>query len=61
MLLHVPDEFSLQLAARNLNKHGIAYRAFAEPDLDGQTTALATEPLRGDARKHFRKYRLLEA
>lgn len=59
MLATVPDEFSLQLAARSLDSAGIDFKTFEEPDLGGRLTALATAPVRAESRKLFRKYPLL--
>ena len=59
MLLAVPDEFSLELAARRLRAHYIRYSAFREPDLGDSLTAIATEPVDGDTRRLFRKFPLL--
>jgi hypothetical protein len=42
-----------------LERAGIRFRAFFEPDLSEQLTALATEPLRGPIRQLFRNLRLL--
>jgi hypothetical protein len=42
-----------------MKKAGIQYREFIEPDIGNQWTAVASEPLTGDRRKHFSNYRLL--
>jgi hypothetical protein len=59
VLLEVPDEFALELAARRLRVRGIVYREFHEPDLGNSLTAVATAPVGDDARRVFRKYPLL--
>jgi hypothetical protein len=55
----VRDERRLGLCRDRLGRAGIRFRAFHEPDLGGQLTALATEPLRGPQRHFFRDYQLL--
>lgn len=42
-----------------LERAGIRCRAFAEPDLDGQLTAVATEPVCGNQRRVFKDCQLL--
>jgi hypothetical protein len=56
----VDDEASLLTFQSVLTRAGIRYRLFVEPDLDGRATALATEPIAGSARRHFRRCRLLQ-
>jgi hypothetical protein len=48
----------LQCLAR-LEAAGIRHRAFYEPDLNHQLTAVATEPVAGSQRELFRRYSLL--
>ena len=45
--------------SRRLEQLGIACRAFWDSDLDGQLTAIATGIIRGEARRHFRRYQCL--
>lgn len=45
-------------AMLHLQKHGIQFRAFREPDRNNELTAISTEPISGEMRKHLRKYRL---
>jgi hypothetical protein len=45
---------------QRLDRIGIRTRVFHEPDIGNQATALATEPVYGDDRKYFKKYRLLK-
>lgn len=58
VLCSIRDEESLKLAALKLESRGIRHRTFVEPVLDGQVTALATEPVSGAARKAFSSYPL---
>jgi len=55
----VRNEAGLARSLAALSRAGIRCRAFREPDLGGQVTAVATEPVSGAARRFFRKYRLL--
>ena len=54
----IPNESKLLKVAQNLDELGIKYRVFYEAD--DQATALATEPIFGEDRQHFRKYQLLK-
>ncbi len=42
-----------------LQRLGVRFRAFFEPDIGGELTALACEPVFGQMRRHFRNLRLL--
>lgn len=44
----------------HLNRVGIRHVSFREPDMDNKITAVATEAVGGESRKHFRKYNLLK-
>lgn len=55
----VRDERRLRRSLDCLRRLGIRCHAFTEPDLDGQLTALATEPVCGDTRRLFRRFQLL--
>jgi len=46
----VADEQELKDLISKLDKLGINYSTFEEPDLDGQTTAIAVEPTEEAAR-----------
>lgn len=59
VILGVKDEKCLQKALDRLQKTEIRYRAFREPDIGNQLTAIASEPVSGEARRHFRQYQLL--
>ena len=54
------DEDSLRNAAQNLEQLGIRFTAWYEPDLDNQLTAIATECIYGEQRKHFNHFQLLK-
>jgi hypothetical protein len=53
------DEQRLGRCRDRLRQAGIHFRAFYEPDLGDQLTAIATEPLRGQQRQLLQEYRLL--
>jgi hypothetical protein len=59
VVLSVENEEQLKQYAEKMKKAGIQYREFIEPDIGNQWTAVASEPLTGDRRKHFSNYRLL--
>ena len=54
----VPDEESLYQAAEHIYLRGIQLTLFSEPDLSGQATALATEPVCLRQRRIFSRYPL---
>ena len=55
----VGDEPALWQRLHRLQRHGIRFRAFFEPDRANELTALATEPVCGPTRRVFRNLRLL--
>jgi hypothetical protein len=57
----IRDGPALANCLERLNASGIAHRAFYEPDLGGQLTAIATAPLSPEQRQFFRKYQLLRS
>lgn len=59
VLCGVSDEAELLETSKRLELEGIPFRLFHEPDLAGQATALATEPVDSATRRHFRHLRLL--
>lgn len=59
VVLGVKGEQQLYNSARKLDKAGVQYRIFTEPDRNGEATALATEPIFGERRHLFRAYRCL--
>jgi hypothetical protein len=56
VLCRVPGEPELLAAADRLDRLGIRIHLFREPDHDGETTALATEPLGPDRRGPLARY-----
>ena len=60
VLLGVNDESRLFKCQSKLDKANIRYKVFFEPDIN-QFTALATEPVSGETRQHFRNYTLLSS
>ena len=60
VLCHVNSIPALLRAAESLRAAGIRFQIFHEPDLGGAPTALATEPLRGEARAPLRRFPLLK-
>jgi len=54
------DEASLHAFAASLAGAGIGCALFAEPDRNHELTALCTEPVYGEQRRHFRKLPLLK-
>jgi hypothetical protein len=61
VLCHVESIHALLRASDQLNRARILHQLFHEPDLDGAATALATEPVRGKVRAHFRRFQLLRS
>jgi hypothetical protein len=59
VLLGVQGEEQLLDAFRRISESGIRCIPFREPDIGNQLTAIATEPIVGDSRRSFKKYRLL--
>ena len=59
-LCTVRDEERLRAAAAKLERLGIRFKAWYEPDKDNQLTAIATEPISGEKRRHMRDFQLLK-
>lgn len=59
ILLVVKDEDSLYSARRHLRDHQLPSVAFHEPDIGNKLTAIASGPVCGHERRHFRGYQLL--
>jgi hypothetical protein len=53
------DEPALWRQLHRLQRHGVRFRAFFEPDRGNELTAVATEPVFGQTRRLFRNLRLL--
>jgi hypothetical protein len=60
ILCIVKNEAKLEKAARDLEQAGIRIQRFYEPDRGHELTAIATEPLTGEARQHLRKFQLMK-
>ena len=58
VLLGVNDEKKLVSTLRRISELGIRCKAFVEPDIGNQLTAIATEPVSGASRRHFKQYQL---
>jgi hypothetical protein len=50
----------LRKAVDNLTAAGIRFQAWYEPDLNNELTAIATEPVCGEQRQHFKRFELLK-
>lgn len=61
ILLQVPNKEKLEVALARTIERGVRCEAFNEPDWDYGLTAFATEPIFGDRRKVFNKYKLWKA
>lgn len=55
----VSGERQLFQCLDRLRQFGIAYRAFYEPDRGNEITAIGTEPISGERRQIFKRYRCL--
>lgn len=55
----VKDEQKLLRSYQRLQALGLKCYAFYEPDFGDELTAIASEPVSGDDRSHFRQYQLL--
>lgn len=55
----IRNEARLLRAADALDKAGIRYSLFREPDQNNEATALATEPICGERRSFFQRFHLL--
>jgi hypothetical protein len=53
VLCRVKDEEALLKEAKKLERRGIAFAIFREPDIGDQATALATEPLEPEKRRYL--------
>jgi hypothetical protein len=58
VLCHVNSIAALLRASDRLKGAEIRHQVFCEPDLGCAPTALATEPVRGRTRAHFRRFQL---
>ncbi len=60
VFLKARDEADLLRAADRLDRRGIEYIIWSEPDLDNRPTALATEPMPGNERWFPRGFEMWE-
>ena len=60
VLCGVRDESALAKSLKRIQDAGISCEAFREPDIGNALTAFATEPVSGDARRHFKSFKLLD-
>lgn len=60
VVLEIDNEKNLLKIPEMLQQLDIRYTPFIEPDRNFETTAIATEPVSSDKRKHFRKFKLLK-
>ena len=58
VLLAVSSQSDLLAAVEAIEYQGVKVLAFYEPDFPQGYTAACTEPIRGDRRRIFRKFRL---
>jgi len=58
VICEIPDENALLIAQDEIERKGFRTIMFREPDLGGQATALATEPILKTQRKKLGKYKL---
>ena len=61
ILLSIRDSEHLHEAERLIEKHGIRYHKFFEPDNDLGHTSITTEPIDVDQKKIFSNYKLWRA
>lgn len=59
VVISVPDLDQLMEIASYLDSKMVRFVAFFEPDIS-QYTSIATEPVRAESRKLFRKFKLLK-
>jgi hypothetical protein len=55
----IPSERQLFQCLDHLRRSGIACRTFHEPDRNNELTAIGTEPVCGQRRRLFKRYRCL--
>jgi hypothetical protein len=57
VLIGIADERQLFQCAERLRRLHIDFCPFHEPDRDNELTAVATAPISGADRRHFKRYR----
>lgn len=60
IICQIKSENKLLSCAAELKEKGIDFQMFYEPAIGHQATALATRPLRGDERKAFSRFQLMQ-
>ena len=60
IICHIKSEDKLLMCADELKEKGIDFQLFREPDIGNQATALASRPLRGEERKAFSRFQLMQ-
>lgn len=60
VLCGVSSEAKLHDVSNRLLEAGVRYYGYHEPDQNYELTAIATEPLQGDKRRHLRRYQVLK-
>ena len=59
VLIGVNDENSLKDISKYISINDIEFSEWREPDRNNELTSIATEPISGDRRKIFKKFKLL--
>lgn len=59
VLCGVDSESQLATVAEKLRSHGIRIKEWYEADRNDELTSIASEPVSGDCRRHFKKLSLL--
>ena len=60
VVIGIPDERRLFQCVERLRCRNVPCRVFHEPDRAGELTAVATGPIVGAERRHFKRYCCLE-
>lgn len=60
IMLGVKTETQLENVCKRLEKQGIRFASFREPDIGDQLTSVCTEPVSQEQRAIFKKYQLLK-
>lgn len=58
VLCSITNEEQLERLSKTLEEHNISFHMFYEPDHETGYTAICTEPIYGEQRKLFRKFKL---
>lgn len=60
VLCQIKNEEEIYKLSSYLKEHDMAYHMFYEPDYNTGYTAICTEPIYGEQRKLFKKFKLLK-